>query len=425
MNTNNSKHNNWLSKKNLIITIGIFFSICLIIGLLCAWNRPIHMFNREYVLDNGLCGNIGDFIGGVVGPFLSFIGVIITCLIFKEQKEQTSRINTEQQSLTKESIREESYQSELQRFNTLFFELMALHQRQVESLHKETVLYGNNQSYRAGSDYFERCIKELYSNLKINTQSYLRRNKSVYGKYLYLYFANAQALAPYFRVLFRIFDLIEKANISPIEKARYAKIIRAQLSERELLILRYNSYTDYGKKFVTYINKYRLLKHLPVLSLLEFNSIKELLCDPDVIHKYSLNLIFFTIYKKIYNIGVGNEHRQSYSEIIFNTGKYILELNMSRSNRISLILTNDKSRLNRNPIMTCFRNFKEEDFNYLLEISLKEFLIYSNYSEYNSEQTISIKGTTLHDGNIVKHVYFATSIDKNKDIRVSHPDRDK
>ena len=142
------------------------------------------MFNREYVLDNGLCGNIGDFIGGVVGPFLSFIGVIITCLIFKEQKEQTSRINTEQQSLTKESIREESYQSELQRFNTLFFELMALHQRQVESLHKETVLYGNNQSYRAGSDYFERCIKELYYNLKINTQSYLRRNKSVYGKYL-------------------------------------------------------------------------------------------------------------------------------------------------------------------------------------------------------------------------------------------------
>lgn len=305
----------------------------------------------------------------------------------------------------------------------MFFELLNLHRQQVEIL-KNTILYGEDISHFAGSSYFKRFYDELHRNFNIITKSYHKRNAAIQRKYLSLYFLNANVLAPYFRVLYRIFDLIEKSEIPDRERFRYAKIIRAQLSEEELLMIRYNACTEYGKMFIKYINKYRLFKHLSVLSLPEFSIITGLLSDSDAMHRYSLNLIFFTIYKKIYNIYVGNEVRSSISEKIIDTERYKLELNTAKENRISLILTINTSKPNRNSLMKCFKNFTAKDFAYLLDISLKEFLIYYNFSKYHDNQTISIQGKILHNGDEIKCIYFANTKD-GKRIRVSHPDRDE
>lgn len=424
MSTNNILHRHWLSKHMLYISSICFLVICICIGFVFMWNRPMYLFNKEYVLDNNLWANLGDFIGGVIGSFLTFIGVIITCLIFKEQKEQTAKINTEQQNLTTRAIEEEVAQSKIQRFNALFFELLNLHRQQVEALQNTMLVCNNeNMSYSASTNYFKRLYEELHKDFNVITKSYSKRNTAVIRKYLSIYFANANSLAPYFRVLYRIFDLIEKAEIPNKEKFRYAKIIRAQLTEEELLVIRYNACTGYGKMFVYYINKYRLFKHLPVLSLPEFSNITGLLSKSDAIHRYSLNLIFFTIYKKIYNISVGNSPRKHSSEIIFKTERYKLELNMAKESRISIILTINTLKPNRTPLMKCFRNFKEKDFAYLLDISLKEFLFYFNFSQYHNSKSVSIQGRILHSGAEVKYIYFANTND-GKRIRVSHPDRD-
>lgn len=76
-------------------------------------------------------------------------------------------------------------------------------------------------------------------------------------------------------------------------RVSYAKCIRGQLSEGEMLLLRYNCYTTYGKLMGQYINQFNLLKHLPIMSLLEFNNWRKTIGDQEKINaldQVALNL---------------------------------------------------------------------------------------------------------------------------------------
>jgi len=53
------------------------------------------------------------------------------------------------------------------------------------------------------------------------------------------------------------------------DKTKYIRIVRAQLSTNEMLILFYNGLTDHGLKFKVLIEKYGLFKSLDVSRLLE------------------------------------------------------------------------------------------------------------------------------------------------------------
>ncbi len=100
---NNSEKYNWLSTKTLSC---ITFAFILLIALFAwsfFWNRERYWFDENYVLDNALWGNFGDFIGGFIGSVLAFIGVIITCLIFIEQSKQTINLNKEHAKIARES----------------------------------------------------------------------------------------------------------------------------------------------------------------------------------------------------------------------------------------------------------------------------------------------------------------------------------
>lgn len=81
---------------------------------------------------------------------------------------------------------------------------------------------------------------------------------------------NHSLLSSYYRLLYRIMQTIDEAAVDNDIKRRYAKIFRCQISEEELILLRYNAFTHYGKKMQVYINRYNLLKHLPKMHLLEF-----------------------------------------------------------------------------------------------------------------------------------------------------------
>lgn len=76
----------------------------------------------------------------------------------------------------------------------------------------------------------------------------------------------------HFRTLYRLFQLIRESKITEDKKVLYAKMLRGRMSEDELLLLRYNCHCTYGQKMQTNINRFNLLKHLPVLSLLEFET---------------------------------------------------------------------------------------------------------------------------------------------------------
>jgi Putative phage abortive infection protein len=74
-------------------------------------------------------------------------------------------------------------------------------------------------------------------------------------------------LGHYFRTLYNLVKLVDRSGVS--DKRFYMNLVRAQLSNQELLLLFYNCQTKYGsEKFKPLIEKYALLKCLPVEQLL-------------------------------------------------------------------------------------------------------------------------------------------------------------
>lgn len=262
-------------------------------------------------------GEYGDFLGGIVGTIFTFVSVVILAKTLEQQQE-----------LTKEEFKLQSRQ----RFDVLFNELLTLYKEQFEELSNKgdffeeqkkkmqlefkKEMYGelekleeevgkkitedsviirklydkyksNNESYDAFKQG-EKCKVVVYFNLfkkDILNRSYLEISSKLYMKF---YVEHREKIAPYFRTLYRILDLIDTSPLledAEKDKKSYAKILRGQLTESELFFIRYNAMSIYGRNFVKYINKYRILKHLPVLELLEFqmfnNSDKKMFNNSD------------------------------------------------------------------------------------------------------------------------------------------------
>ncbi|AYB30974.1 putative phage abortive infection protein [Chryseolinea soli] len=69
-------------------------------------------------------------------------------------------------------------------------------------------------------------------------------------------------LSHYFRNLYHIVRFAERSSLSNSKKLEFIKILRAQLSNYEILLIAYNGLHDYGQKFFPLIEKYELLKSL-------------------------------------------------------------------------------------------------------------------------------------------------------------------
>lgn len=80
----------------------------------------------------------------------------------------------------------------------------------------------------------------------------------IYGYYFHIHHSS---LAHYFRNLYYIVSYIDSSGMP--DKKRYMGILRAQLSNYELLLLAYNCMYDFGsEKFKPLVEKYQLLKNL-------------------------------------------------------------------------------------------------------------------------------------------------------------------
>lgn len=80
--------------------------------------------------------------------------------------------------------------------------------------------------------------------------------------YDHYYHIHQSDLGHYFRNLYHIVKFVEKSPIGKKLRITYIKMLRAQLSNYEILLLGYNALHAYGKKFYPFIEKYELLKNL-------------------------------------------------------------------------------------------------------------------------------------------------------------------
>lgn len=169
-----------------------------------------------------------------------------------------------------------------QNFSTNFFKLIDFHNRLVENINTTIINISTEDKPSKGREFFDdlahRIANDYYCILWQNYNSpsgnlpisidLLELAKDKRGKILLLtiydyYFQIHQSdLGHYFRNLYHILRFAERYNINHKIKVDHIHILRAQLSNYEILLLSYNGLHQYGAKFHPLIEKYELLKNL-------------------------------------------------------------------------------------------------------------------------------------------------------------------
>lgn len=436
----------WVSRhRGAMVTATVLLILSFVaIFYIFAWGHPFKPFKEEYVVDNELWGNFGDLIGGVGSAFFALVALALTIITLWLQHSLTQQSNALQQRLTAESnalqerLTAESNsqqerltrdaqahelllnqttiaEAELQRFNDLYDHLIHLYYRQREILQNAMPNLANSAqqnidfmlpegsftiNYDELSRQFPKSFFDYYIAVlqgQINPQSrYGDAVNQVVNRYMNFYLSHANLLAPYFRTIYRIFDLIEEFPIEEEEKKRYAKITRALFSEAELLFMRYNAFTPYGDNMVKYVNKYRLLKHLPITSLLEFRaSMTPMLAVMPIEEVLRLNVLFYDLKRQIFGITVGHEERPTAAFVYNKDNKFQINLDLSDENLTQLDIYVQNQAQNYNPIhynpyLRPLRSVPTEQIGELFKVFLRDLYVYDNFDRYQSRNEFKV-----------------------------------
>ncbi len=226
-------------------------------------------------------GVFGDTFGAVNALFsgLAFAGLIYAILL---QQEELS-LQRNELRLTREEFSSQNKTLAKQRFENTFFNMLSLHNEIVDAV-KTISAFSSNSI--AGRDCFLSFYEVLLRQWNIRDNPNYRRADSLKLEtpediYAYIYKKNlSKKIGHYFRNLYRIFVFIDESDIE--DKNFYAKIIRAQLSDHELLILFYNCfYFELGKNFQQYAIKYEIFDNIQKDKLLHPSHFDVLSKEPD------------------------------------------------------------------------------------------------------------------------------------------------
>lgn len=280
-----------VNKKKNDYWIGIVGTLAIIL-ILASW---YFTYNHLKSLPNEERGTFGDMFGSINALYsgLAFAGIIFTILLQKKEL----KLQREELSDTRKEFEIQNKTLRLQRFENTFFSLLTLHHQIVDSIDIDIEKVQSITGLMRIKDVIEKgpsfdritlkgrdVFKEMYEKMV----SELRGKESLNADYLSFYEKVQTDFGHYFRNLYRIIKLVDETEFhSHLElgtsseatkyidlleytipnhntKYKYTSMVRAQLSDYELLWLFYNCLSENGiEKFKAYIEKYSLLKNLP------------------------------------------------------------------------------------------------------------------------------------------------------------------
>ena len=253
------------------------------------------------------------------------------------------------------------------------------------------------------------------SNSFIPSNTLSKNRKNAVIDFQRVYVNNENYLSTYFRTLYRLYSLIDNSEISEEDKADYSKILRAQLSYSELFFIRYNAMTDQGNQSTYFINKYNILKHLSNFDLLEF---KDWWSKIDDFEKNGLGTIFKEV-KSVLVIFLSDKSADMISKD-YKNGRYQLTLESENRNYFNIKLSKyNATRGQQIDISNGFEKFSIEELENLLKCILKEFIIHSNFNEYNNRRDLDFTFDVTNENNI-DYITFGVKNKKNEPIVISY-----
>lgn len=289
---------------------------------------------------------------------------------------------------------------ELQQFNEMFKLLFNQYQDTISNYR-----HGNDLIGRKALSAIAKEVMQHGETIQGNT--YTEREADALSIYDSFY-VNYHEVAPvHFRIIYRIFQLIDEAEISDTQRRDVAKIMRCQLSEEELFLLRYNCKSSYGVKMRLYLNRYNLQKHLPILSLLEFSPYKYALADD--IQRNRLNTELSVIRKVMRDLFIKQDNEAKVYEKAY-TQRYRIRIEVSADNKMfKLELIKDENQAVSTidtDIDVVLETLGHNRIRQLLYDFVCEVFVYSNFSLYNKIESLNIEHDSQRQEQARKVKYY-------------------
>ena len=256
--------------------------VCFVVALLFFMNQALGLFDG--FVKTEVIGQYGDFVGGVIGTILS---VVLLSDTFKSQIKESKN---------------NAQVFESQQLNELVFHLLDQYNSVVASftIAKDdvhgirTILNG-----KEGLHYALVKMQEEFASPQIS-----HSRKAALGLFQSFYDSHEDFAPIYFRTIYRIFDVINKAEVNDDVKVKYAKLIRCQFTETELVMLRYNAMWPVGKNMRALINEFNLLKHIRPLELLEYLEWRNRFSFSD---RHKVNILLYMVQKQVHDLFLSND----------------------------------------------------------------------------------------------------------------------
>jgi len=207
-------------------------------------------------------GSQGDLLGGVLNPIITAftLAALVYTLNLQRQELRESRLRFEESS---RALAEQNDAARDQNYQTSFFQLLATFNDIVNAIGVEDPVRKHEVR---GRDAFNI----VYSNIR-RVYREKRENHPHAGDLKALQYAYDQAfkdaqgqLAHYFRYLYNTILLLQDSK----DSSKFIKILRAQISNQELIVLYYNcAVSEPGKKFIPLAVAHKLFDNIPPLLL--------------------------------------------------------------------------------------------------------------------------------------------------------------
>lgn len=217
-----------------------------------------------FAIGKSTFGEWGDFFGGVLNPiltFLTFMGLLITIVIQQTELRESRR----ELKRSADALSEQVSSTKRQSFESTFFQMLSAHSGILESID----LVDDKGKVTKGRDCFVVFYRRLTKSYKDRLDRNYKGGKGAMAlHYGYREFWNMHRLelGHYFRFLYNILRFVKESGYSD---GPYIRLIRAQLSDQELLIIFYNCIaSEHGSRFKTLAEEFALFDNMPDVRVL-------------------------------------------------------------------------------------------------------------------------------------------------------------
>lgn len=368
-----SKHLKWTT-----IALIVFLLLCAVVFL---WKCPLFYWSRA--IDAGRWGQFGDFIGGSLGTFLTFLSIVLLYKTFEAQREANRLARLSNDQIAEENKQQVEWEKSRQ-FEEKFHTLLALYR---EAAHAYKDRNGNPCT-------IDEFVTETLTVCKFNNRDkYLKSTNAACRTF----FANVRDSLPtintHMRLLYQLFSLLSESGLDEKSERIYAKSLRGQLSDMELVLIRYNCWRKVGENMRPLVAKYNIMKHLPLLNLLEYrkytkkgggsvpNDCIGLLSDELVLWRREICHLF----KTAYDTNERQEQVMSYGSL-FDV-KFSVS-NDCREYEIILVQKKDNKAGIKDEVAKLLFDISDEDIKGVLSEFHREVFDLANFNEWNSMEVL-------------------------------------